>query len=187
MSIRIANSTSIFSHTIFLSVLEVAPLSLFLTLRLLLDEAQHDYWFWVYVIPSAIALPGLYFLLRQVRPLNRLLLGIDLYLVLGAIAQLAYIDKINDVYGVMEETALLIFMAAVGLFCVVRRVPFIALPAESKVANIELKSIALWTTSIAMAALSFWREDLFYYHEAIPFLLLFGLNSLLSRQRTLST
>lgn len=126
-----------------MSLLEAAPLSLFLTLRLLLDAARHDYWFWVYVVPSATALPGLYFLLRQARPLNRLLLGIDLYLLLGAVAQLTYIDKINDVYGVMEETALLIFMAAVGLFCVLRRVPFIAIPAESNAANVGLKSIVL--------------------------------------------
>jgi multisubunit Na+/H+ antiporter MnhB subunit len=98
-----------------LRVLEALPLSVFLLYMVVMDPRAQAEWRTPYYAATALALAGVIVLWRTGATLNRIYLGITLYFISGTIALLTRWPWLNEEYGRLEGTAMLMWVLVVGL------------------------------------------------------------------------
>ena len=178
MAPPITDDTAIRLAPAVLRIAEAAPLSLFLLLRATLNEADAGYWLTVYLVPAVAALVLLGLSMRLPMPLNRLLLGIDLYLLLGAAGLLTGQLLLNELLGRIEELGMLVVMVMVGITCRIIGTSFVG----AGEASWGTGSNVLLAGTVLVTLLTWWWRQQPLYHETLPFLLLFGLQFLMVRR-----
>ncbi len=102
-------------HPSLLSLLEILPLPVFLIYAETIDKSVSAQWLDPYLLSSAIAILTSGYLIRQGIRLNRVILGINLYLYSGALGLLLKLSWLNHFYGKIEAAGMLFWILAISL------------------------------------------------------------------------
>jgi len=96
------------------SLLQFFPISLFATYAFWDGMPSNDRWMDAFQLGGAAALVQLAILLPQRRPLNRLILAANLYLLIGGFAPIANQWWIYTIYDSLRESGIILMMFVVG-------------------------------------------------------------------------
>jgi hypothetical protein len=140
---------------------QFAPLSLFITLAKK-GGFTNEAWEGAFIAGSLLAFVETLFLLWKGKPLNRLLLGANIYLIIGGVATALNLLWLLRLYSQLRASAIFIVIFGVGLITTVfTSRGFLGVPAISKHEVMRLSYILLGFTTIC-GIVSFWfREDVF--------------------------
>ncbi len=98
------------------ALIQFFPLSLFATYAFYHGVPTNDRWLDAFQLASIAGLIQLAIILPQRRAANRLVLAGNLYLILGGLASITHQWWYFTIYDALRESAIFIFMAAVGVF-----------------------------------------------------------------------
>ena len=96
------------------NLVQFFPLSLFATYAFWRGVPTNQRWLMAFELAALAAVIQLLILLPQGRPMNRLILGANVYLLIGGAAALARQWWVLDVYSVLRESAIFLGMLGVG-------------------------------------------------------------------------
>ena len=96
------------------ALVQFAPLSTFATYAFWHGAPNEARWEFAFKLASAAALIQLAIVLPQRRPVNRLVLAANLYLLLGGLAFVTQQWWFLRIYGSLQESAIFLYMLAVG-------------------------------------------------------------------------
>ncbi|MDH5429606.1 MAG: hypothetical protein OEZ57_16425 [Nitrospirota bacterium] len=166
------------SFTVF-EILELIPLPIFLISAAWIDPQLPQDWLGPFVAGSLVAILTTTILLYNHVLLNRLMLGINLYLVIGSIGLVTQHAGINEVYGDLKASGMLAAIIIVGaLSLVVSPAGFIGVLSQDR------KMVVIFSLSLLLVAVLAFSASLYFqgdklYSEIIPFLGLFAARKIL--------
>ncbi|MCK5310665.1 MAG: hypothetical protein KAJ62_01055 [Desulfobacteraceae bacterium] len=115
---------------------------------------------------------------------NRILLGINLYLISGAIAIITHQWWLNKIYGELHASGVLAWVVIVGLVCLLFSPHgFIGVNSADK-HSIKKFSLLLFFVSICAFSISFVLRENRVFSELIPFTLIFFTQYILKNKVT---
>jgi len=103
------------SHSFLLNLIEILPLPVFLVYAEVINKGISEQWLGPYLLSSAFALIISAYLIKEKIALNRVILGINLYLCSGAIGLLFGFAWLNRFYGEVEAAGMLFWVLGVCL------------------------------------------------------------------------
>ncbi|MDH5565027.1 MAG: hypothetical protein OEY91_15565 [Nitrospirota bacterium] len=163
----------------FLEVIELIPLPIFLFSSTLIDQRIPHDWLGPFMAGSLVALLTTTILLYHQVLLNRLMVGINVYLVLGTIGLLTEHAWINQVYGTLKASGMLACIIIVGaVSLLVSPAGFIGITSPDR-KMVTIFSFGLLLVSVLAFLLSFHFQGDRLYSELIPFLGLFAARKIL--------
>lgn len=134
-------------------MIQFLPLSIFADYASRYGVPTDDRWVTAFQLGGVTALPQLIFVLRQSPPMNRLVLGANVWLFTGGLAAFTQQWWLMRLYGVLGESGIFLFIAGAGV------VTTLAAPAgfigaiDAPPAAIRRASLCLLgATCLAMAA-----------------------------------
>ena len=160
-----------------LNVLEFASLPTFLVSLNQFQSYQTGRWAEPYYLSTLVAaVVTTFFLLRGV-VLNRLAIGINLYLVSGCLAQWFELTSVNQFYGETRAAGMLMWIMIVGVVATtISRAGFIGVGLVN-VQRRLLLSLALLVGAVVATGLSYYFIGNRWLSEFVPFVLLFTLQN----------
>lgn len=100
---------------VILGFIEALPLPIFLLYASLIDQRFSHNWQGPFVASSIVAILTTTILLCNKALLNRLMIGINAYLIIGSLGQLSEHVWINQVYEKFEASGMLAWIIIVGV------------------------------------------------------------------------
>ncbi len=172
---------------LILRFIEAIPLSIFLVYAASIDQSLSQNWQGPYVVSSVAALfITLFFLFNKIL-LNRLFIGIHIYLITGSLGFLTNQVWLNQLYEKMEASAMLAWIIIAGTgSLLLSSAGFIGVVSQDR-KKVVLFSLYLLLVAQIAFFLSFYLQGQKLYSEYIPFLTLFAAQSLLKSQMTKTT
>ena len=165
-------------------VMEALPLPVFLLYAAVIDQSIPQNWLGPFVASSSIAILTTTILLFNKVLLNRLVIGITLYLIIGSLALLTNHTWLNQMYEKLEASGMLASIIIVGVVSLlVSPAGFIGVvsPDRKKVFKF---SLYLLLVALIAFSLSFYLQGNKLYSEVIPFIGLFVIQGLLRSRMT---
>jgi len=98
-----------------LPLIQFLPLSLFSTYGFWQNQATNERWIEAFQLTALLGLLQLVIMLFQQKPVNRLILAVNLYLIFGGIAAFFHQWWYLEIYQSLQESAIFVFMLIVGL------------------------------------------------------------------------
>ena len=164
--------------------MEALPLPVFLLYAALIDQSIPHNWLDPFLASSSIAILTTTMLLINKVPLNRLVIGISLYLIIGCFALLTNHTWLNEMYGRLEASGMLASIIIVGVVSLlVNPAGFIGVKSPDR-KKVVLFSLALLLVALLAFFLSFSLQGNKLYSEVLPFIGLFAIQGLLRSQMT---
>ena len=165
-------------------VMEALPLPVFLLYAAVIDQSIPLNWLGPFVASSSIAILTTTMLLVNKVPLNRLVIGISLYLIIGCFALLTNHTWLNEMYRILEASGMLASIIIVGVVSLlVNPAGFIGVKSPDR-KKVVLFSLALLLVALLAFFLSFSLQGNKLYSEVLPFIGLFTIQGLLRSQMT---
>lgn len=153
--------------------LEPVPLPVFLVFVTLIDFGILHDWFSAYITCTIIAAITSSLLIVNKIPMNRLIIGINLYLFSGSYAHITEQIWLNQLYGDLGASAMIAWIIPVGIISLFfTPTGFIGVKSSNSDKIIHY-SVILIITSILAFLLSFYFRDNKIFSEFIPFISLF--------------
>ena len=166
------------------SLVQFFPLSLFAAYAFWNGAPDNDRWQVAFEIAALAAIVQLAILLPQRRPVNRLVLAANLYLLLGGLAFLTRQWWYLHLYDALRETAIFVFMLAVGVFSTfMTRAGFVPLPDAPRSDALRASGALLGATAVALGISILFRGDR-YFAAVLPIAALAILQQFLIRRRS---
>lgn len=126
------------------------PLSLFATYAFWRGAPTNQRWLIAFELAALAAVVQLAILLPQRRPLNRLILGANLYLLIGGAAALGRQWWVLDAYGTLRESGIFVSMLVVGVVSTfATSAGFVAVPGAPRDA---VRRASLWLLAATLGA-----------------------------------
>lgn len=164
--------------------MEVIPLPIFLIYATRIDQSIPQDWLGPFVASSIAALITTTIALLSKVTLNRLMVGINLYLIMGSFALLTEHDWLNQVYGELEASGMLAWIIFVGVVSLlVSPAGFIGVPSQNR-KLVSIFSLSLLLIAVIAFLASFFFQGNKLYSEVIPFLGLFATRKILHSKMT---
>lgn len=164
--------------------MEALPLPVFLLYAAVIDQSIPQHWLEPFVASSSIAILTTTVLLFNRVPLNRLVLGISLYLIIGCIALLTNHTWLNQMYGILQASGMLVSIIIVGVVSLlVSPTGFIGVLSPDR-KKVMLFSLYLLLVALIAFVLSFSLQGNKLLSEVIPFIGLFAIQGLLRSHMT---
>lgn len=110
----------------------------------------NDRWLQAFQFGAVLGLLQLLILLPQARPLNRLVLAGNIYLILGGIAVFLQQWWVLALYGVLKEAGIILLMLVVGVSSLFTRSGFVAMGDSSKKYSLSLLLATLLMLPVAI-------------------------------------
>jgi len=161
------------SFVIF-GIIEATPLPIFLLYAALIDQSMTQNWQGPFVISSLVAILTTTILVLNKIPLNRLIIGINLYLLLGSLALLTKHVWLNQVYKSFEASGMLAWILIVGAVSILLSpTGFIGIKSQDRK---KVIAFSLYLLSIALLTFlfSFYFQGHKIFSEYIPFFVVFA-------------
>lgn len=158
--------------------IEASPLAIFLIYAQNIDRSAPENWLEPYMVSGIASILSMGLLTRLTRKFNPIFIGINLYLISGAVALLAGITWLNKLYGLMQASGMLVWVTLVGFYCLVvssRSTPAIKNSGKHQC----VYSAPLLATSITACVLAYVCQPNKLLSEYAPFILLFTVQALL--------
>ncbi len=163
-------------------VMEALPLPVFLLYAAVIDQSIPHNWLGPFLASSSIAILTTTILLFNKVPLNRLIIGISLYLIIGCFALLTNHTWLNQMYGIFKASGMLASIIIVGIISLlVNPAGFIGVKSPNR-KKVVLFSLALLLAALLAFSLSFSLQGNKLLSEVIPFIGLFAIQSFLRSQ-----
>jgi formate-dependent nitrite reductase membrane component NrfD len=161
---------------------EALPLPLFLVCMQWAKPVVSADWRMPYFASTVAAIATTAWVVYRKETLNRIYLGLNLYFLSGSIGLMLHWTWLNDTYGRIEATGMLLWIAAVGAISTVSsKAGFIAIDTGQPKLT-ERKSLQLLVTAVCVTGLSWWFQGNVLLSAYIPFVVLFAAHSLLRAQ-----
>lgn len=142
------------------ALVQFVPLSLFATVAYWNGAPDEQRWRMAFTLASVAALIQLLIILPQPRPANRLVLAANLYLLLGGLAFLTKQWWYLQLYDGLRESAIFIFMLAVGVAATLAtRARFLGVADAPRAYAIGASVALLLATAIALLVSVYFRGD----------------------------
>lgn len=167
-----------------MKLFEAIPLSIFVFYIRYMDLDTVEDWNRAFLISGVVAFLATLFLITQKINLSRIFLGVNLYLISAAIAIVSEQFWLNEIYAELHASGMLIWVVMVGLGSMLLSPQgFIGVDSPDK-QNINKCSLLLLFTAICAFGLSFTFRGNIILSEAIPFILIFAMQHILTRKMT---
>lgn len=142
------------------ALIQFLPLSLFATYAFWHGVPDELRWQHAFQLASVAALIQLAIVLPQPRPVSRLVLAANLYLLLGGLAFFAQQWWFLQLYDTLRESAIFIFMLVVGVATTLgSRAGFVAARSIPRVPVVRASLLLLAATAVALAVSFSYRGD----------------------------
>ncbi|MCP4116369.1 MAG: hypothetical protein GY737_13360 [Desulfobacteraceae bacterium] len=162
-----------------LKSVEFLPLTLFLLLARSMDTSVPENWKLPFVAAGGPSLLVTLVMLLKRMPLNRIFLGINLYLASGALAFITRQWWLNQLYDRLQASGMLAWVCLVGVITTLAAPRgFINSPCPGKERILRF-SIYLLCFSLAAFAVSFGFQGNRVMSEMVPFMGLFTIQAVL--------
>ncbi len=163
---------------------EIVPFSIFILYIRCFDMNTAQDWNLPFLISGIAAFAAIILHIAQKLIFNRLFLGVNLYLISGAVAIVTHQWWLNKIYGELQAAGILAWVVIVGFACLLFSPQgFIGVYSTDK-QTLKKLSLLLLFTSICTFGLSFaFRGDRFL-SEVIPFSLIFFMHHTLKHKMT---
>ena len=164
---------------VIFGIIEAIPLPIFLIYAALIDQSYSQNWQGPYTTSSIVALLTTTILMFNKVPLNRLIIGINVYLITGSLG--LYTDQVwlNQLYGKMEASGMLAWIIIVGVVSILLNpAGFIGIKSQDRKKVIIFSLYLLLVAQIAFL-FSFYFQGNKIYSEYIPFIALFAVQGIL--------
>jgi len=163
-------------------VLEMIPLPIFLLCVEVVNPSKMSEWLIPYLLPSIAAILITIFLQKTKGTLNRLFVGINLYLISGAIGVLTNFTALNLLYGQLEAAAMLIWIALVGIaYTIFSPGGFIGIDHKDNSVVVRYSLLLLVVAGLAII-ISFFFKGSRLLSEIVPFMTLFSAAAYLKKK-----
>lgn len=159
--------------------LELIPLPVFLITAAWIDPRIPQDWLGPFAAGSLVAILTTAILWYNHVLLNRLMLGINVYLVVGSIGLITKHTWINEVYGNLKASGMLVAIIIVGAISLVMTpAGFIGVTSPNR-KIVTIFSVSLLLISVLAFSMSLYFQGNKLYSEVIPFLGLFAARKIL--------
>ncbi len=166
------------SFVIF-GLIEAIPLPIFLIYAGLIDQSIPQNWQGPYLTSSIAALLTTTLLILNRVPLNRLIIGINVYLITGSFILLTEQVWLNQLYGKMEAAGMLAVIIIVGVVSLLLSpAGFIGIKSQDR-KKVIIFSLYLLVVAQVAFLFSFYFQGNKIYSEYVPFLALFAIQGIL--------
>ncbi len=167
-----------------LNILEAVPLIVFLISVSFIDTTVPMNWQGPFVLSGSVALSVILIFLYKKLLLNRIFLGINLYLFSGGLAFITHQWWLNRIYDSLQASGILIWVIGVGVITtLISPKGFIGIESPEK-NNMKKYSFFLLTASVIAFAVSFGFQGNRILSESIPFVGLFLVHGSLKARLT---
>ncbi len=167
-----------------LNILETVPLIVFLISVSFIDKSIPMNWEGPFVLSGFVALAVILVFLYRKLLLNRIFLGINLYLFSGGLAFITHQWWLNQIYDSLQASGVLIWVIGIGVIStLISSKGFIGVESPDK-KTIKKYSFFLLAASAIAFALSFGFQGNRILSESIPFVGLFLVHSSLKARLT---
>ncbi len=102
-----------------LNITQAVPLSTFLLYLRLIDTTIAHNWEGPFILSGLIAIGVIGLCVLKKRPMNRLFLGINLYLISGGLAFITHQYWLNQLYNELHASGMLLWIILVGIISTV--------------------------------------------------------------------
>ena len=166
------------SFVIF-GIIEAIPLPIFLIYAGLIDQSIPQNWQGPYLTSSIAALLTTTLLILNKVPLNRLIIGINVYLITGSFILLTEQVWLNQLYGKMEAAGMLAVIIIVGVVSLLLSpAGFIGIKSQDR-KKVIIFSLYLLVVAQVAFLFSFYFQGNKIYSEYVPFMALFAIQAIL--------
>lgn len=156
-----------------IKLLEAVPLSVFLLYIRNIDADIPQNWEAPYIVSGLVAIAVTASFLYKKRMLNRIFLGINIYLVSGGVAFITHQWWLNRIYGDLQASGLLLWIIIAGIVTALFSPKgFIGVDSSDK-KSIKKYSYYLLLFSVGAFTISFGFRDNRLLSEIVPFIGLF--------------
>ena len=165
-------------------VVEALPLPVFLICTGLIQPGASQDWLVPYLAATLTALATTLWLLSRQVTLNRLFIGINAYLLSGAIGLLTHQTWLNNLYGHLQAAGMLGWIVLVGaLTTALSPVGFVGIRARTRRSTF-IYSLLLLAVALAAFLTSYYFRGSKIFSELVPFIALFAAHSRLKSKLT---
>jgi predicted neutral ceramidase superfamily lipid hydrolase len=165
-----------------MSLLQALPLTLFLVILRTAPPKTPTDWQLPFIAAGLAALAVIAIMVLKKKILNRIFLGINLYFFTGGLAFVTHQFWLNDIYGHLTASGMLLWVAAVGLITTMATpTGFIAEDHPDKSLIKKYSGLLIAATLIA-AFLSYGFRDSHLLSEIAPFTGLFIIYGMLKNK-----
>ncbi|MCG8684116.1 MAG: hypothetical protein MI892_04520 [Desulfobacterales bacterium] len=160
-------------------LLEAVPLTIFLSYIRQIDPSVPTAWKGPFLLSGLLAIAIIIFLSFKKHLLNRIFLGVNLYLITGGLAFITGQFWLNQLYGQLQASGMLIWVLVTGVFSLaLSPAGFIGtLPPYRNLKQIRIYSLYLLGVTLAAIILSFYFRGNHLLSGTIPFIILFVVQS----------
>jgi hypothetical protein len=167
-----------------MKIFEVVPLSIFVLYIRYIDINTAQDWNLPFLISGVSAFVAIIFFIVQKIDFNRLFLGVNLYLISGAIAIITQQFWLNKIYGELHASGMLAWVVVVGFISLLFSPQgFIGVNSTDE-NSIKKLSVLLLIVSICAFSLSFAFRGKRVFSEVVPFVLIFFTQHILKNKFT---
>lgn len=160
-------------------IVEAIPLPIFLIYAALIDQSISQNWRGPYIASSIAALITTTILKFNRVLLNRLFIGINIYLITGSLGLITDQVWLNQLYGKMEASGMLAWIIIVGgVSMLLSPAGFIGIQFHDRKKIINFSLYLLFAALLAFL-FSFYFQGSKIYSEYMPFIMLFATQSIL--------
>ena len=164
-------------------ILEAVPLSVFLVCIKQIDQTIPMAWQAPFLVSGILALVIILFLLYKNHLFNRILLGINLYLITGGLAFMTEQYWLNQIYGHLQSSGMLIWVILTGLATLIFSPSgFIGVPYCAEKPTVRKYSVYLFCMAVCAFIFSFAFKGSRLLSEIIPYTGLFIAQAALRRK-----
>lgn len=160
-------------HNLWERLIEISPLSAFLLFIKLAPPQTMTAWRYPYLIASVFAVVAIGWMHQRKQPLNRILLGVDVYLFSGLVAGIFQWEALNQLYGYLQAAAMLVWVLLIAVLA--SRFAALGLFGVRLVGrNGHYYDYLFIAVNLAAVVASWWFRGNTWVAEIIPFTCLFG-------------
>ncbi|MCF6324771.1 MAG: hypothetical protein L3J89_10710 [Gammaproteobacteria bacterium] len=160
------------SRTFLLNLTEILPLPLFLVYAEMIDKDISAQWLGPYLLSSLLAIIISGYLIKERIPLNRVILGINLYLCSGSIGLLFSFTWLNHFYGEIEAAGMLFWILAT-CFVALFHPKGLFIPPQSDQKKLTKGALAFISIVLTACLISILFQGNRLIAEVLPFILVF--------------
>ncbi len=167
------------NNPIIVRLIEALPLPTFLIYAAIIDQSISQNWLGPYALSSGTALLTTIYLLRNNVLLNRLFVGINIYLITGSVGLLTNLAWLNQLYGTLEASGMLAWIIILGVASLsFSPAGFIGVTSQDR-GKIVKFSLYLLLVAVIAFLVSFFLQGNKLFSEYIPFITVFAAHNIL--------
>lgn len=158
-----------------MSIIEALPLTIFLAYIRRIDTQVPQNFEAPFVAGAFAAIAVINFSIYKKNRLDRILLGVNLYLISGGLAFITHQGWLNNLYGQLHVSGVILWIVVVGIgFTLFSPAGFIG-KTSSDTQGIKKYSFYMLSAAVVMFAVSFLFRGNILVSEIAPFIVLFVL------------